>query len=321
LPDALLAVGRDSESAPLRAVTETLREAVEEGGPLSDALERFPLDFDRGTVACVRAGERSGALQEVVTTVADFSEKSSSMRMRGRMALTYPAILWGFSLVICVGLFGWILPTTDAIRDSLQVQVPLVMKAAIAALYFLSAALLISLAAVLAVSIAYRFPGRLPWVRRAVDRLLLRLPVWSRYYRSMILARFVRTLSTLLRTGVPLHEALGLSGEAAGNTQVAEETRKAATAIRDGERITAALLPGLAFSSSALWSLKVAEERGDFEETLGSLADYYEESATLRAATFLTAAEPLAIAVVGLFGAATVLAMALSTMQLYTMVP
>ena len=133
LPDALLAVGRDSESAPLRTVTETLREAVEEGEPLSDALQQFPLEFDRGTIACVRAGERSGALQDVVTTVATFSEKSWSMRMRGRMALTYPAILWSFTLVICVGLFGWILPATETIRDSLQVQIPLVTRAAISA--------------------------------------------------------------------------------------------------------------------------------------------------------------------------------------------
>jgi type IV pilus assembly protein PilC len=321
LPDALLAVGRDSESGPLRDMTERLREAVEEGEALSDALNRFPREFDRSTIACIRAGERSGALVEIVAMVASFSEKTHSMRLRGRMVLTYPAILWIFSLVVCTGLFGWILPASEAMQDNLGFEAPLIVRFAISTLYAISIAWLLSLAAALAVSIAYRFPGRLPWVRRSVDRMLLRLPVWSRYYRSHILARFVRTLSTLLRAGVPLHESLVLSGEAAGNTRVAEESRKAAAAIRDGERATAALEPGDAFSSAALWSLRIAEDRGDFEETLGSLADYYDETAEIGAATVLTAAEPLAIAVVGIFAAATVLAMALPTLHFYTLVP
>jgi type IV pilus assembly protein PilC len=258
---------------------------------------------------------------EIVAMVASFSEKTHSMRLRGRMVLTYPAILWIFSLVVCTGLFGWILPASEAMQDNLGFEAPLIVRFAISTLYAISIAWLLSLAAALAVSIAYRFPGRLPWVRRSVDRMLLRLPVWSRYYRSHILARFVRTLSTLLRAGVPLHESLVLSGEAAGNTRVAEESRKAAAAIKDGERATAALEPGDAFSSAALWSLRIAEDRGDFEETLGSLADYYDETAEIGAATVLTAAEPLAIAVVGIFAAATVLAMALPTLHFYTLVP
>jgi MSHA biogenesis protein MshG len=129
----------------------------------------------------------------------------------------------------------------------------------------------------------------------------------------------MRTLSALLRAGVPLHESLALAGETAGNTLVAEETRKAADAIRDGERATSALRPGLAFSPAALWSLRVAEERGDLVESLEGLADYFDDTATIGAQTFLTAAEPLAIAVVGLFAAATVLAMAAPTLRLHTM--
>jgi len=321
LPDALLALGRDAETAVLRRVIDSVRGSVEEGEPFSAALSLFPRDFGPEVIACVNAGERTGELAATVAMLADFSEKAHSMRLRAGMVLTYPIILWLFSLLMCGSLYGWIVPTAISVSESLTVKMPLFITVAIRALFVMNVVLLLSVLLALATILAYRMPGRLPWVRHAVDGVLLKIPIWGRYYRALILARVMRTLSILLRAGVPLHESLVVAGEAAGNTRVAEELRRASSTTRDGERATEALRSDGVFSPASLWALRVAEQRGDFEETLEGLSSYFEETAAIGAATFLTAAEPLAIAVVGLFSAATILALAAPTVHLYAVIP
>jgi type II secretory pathway component PulF len=119
---------------------------------------------------------------------------------------------------------------------------------------------------------------------------------------------------------VALPESLEISAQAAANSRLMAEARRGAAAIREGERASRAFGRGGAFTPAARWSLGIAEERGDFEDTLASLADYYDEAADIGATTFLAAAEPMAIAVIGIVAAATILAVALNTLQLYTLV-
>jgi len=130
LDQALLAVGRDSESAALRDVTDSLRDAVEEGETLSAALARHPREFDAGSLACVRAGERTGDLPGAVEVLASHSERSHLMRMRGRMALTYPFVLFLCSMLICWGMIGFVLPTAEHLTAGLMQEKPLSFRIA-----------------------------------------------------------------------------------------------------------------------------------------------------------------------------------------------
>jgi general secretion pathway protein F len=313
LPQALVAVGRDSESEALQSITESLRAAVDEGESFSNALARSG-EFDEATVASVRAGERAGDLPGVATLLAGRAEQTERMHARGRLALTYPILLLAGATVISVGMASWVLPAAQSFYGESRPPGPgqLFRLAYVLPVFFA----LIGLCGLVLVA-AHRFPGAFPWMRPTLDRWLLRLPVWRDYYRATLLARFARVLSLLLRSGMPLDEALPLAGQGSGSSVVADECQRAARAVREGDRATSVWKAGAAFSPAALWSLKVAEERGDLEQTLAALADYFEESAEVGAATFLTTVEPLAIAIVGLLVLATVLSIVLPTFQFY----
>lgn len=317
LPDALLSLGRDSESAPFRDLMDRLRSAITEGESLSDAIGRHPRDFDHGTVACIRAGERSGDLPRATELLATHGAKTHLLWLRGRMVMTYPMILLTFTVLVTFSLARYVIPHATEVHENLGVELPWLAKTAIAALYPLNILFMVAVAVLLACFAAYRLPGAFPRLRGLLDRLLLRLPFSSRYYRALIMARFHRTLSMMLSAGVSLHEALPAAGAASGNTAMEKEIATAVDRVADGSRITDALRPGVAFTRSTLWSLRQAEERGDFGETLDGLAGYHEEVASIGASTFLTAVEPVMVVIVGILSAATIITLATPVFTTY----
>lgn len=311
LPDALSALGRDAASAPLRSLVESLHAAVTQGEPLSAALARRPEAFDPATVACVEAGERSGDLPAAARILAGYGQRVHTMRLRGRMVLIYPVILLIAALVSFSVFARMILPVMERLYSGLGqgASLPLMTHAAVfitRSFSILAPVLLVVLAALV---LLYRLPGRFPGLHARIDGLLLRIPLWSRYYRSLMLARFSRTLGVLLSSEVPLHEALVLAGRAGGNTVLLAEATAAGAAVQDGGKASESLKAGPALTESLVWSMKISEERGDLEETVESLADYFDEAASIGASTFLNAVEPSAVLVLGVIFAAAIIGM------------
>lgn len=316
LPSALVAVGRDAGVAELRRTSESLGTAVAEGAPLSEALRRFPGTFDTGTLACVTAGERAGDLASASRTIAAYAERAETMRLRGRMVLAYPLIVFAF----CVLLTWVFLLRAVPVLWRLDSEIPWTAQILVTAAPVLQGLLAVAVLAALGLAAVYRMPGALPGVRRCVEQFLFRLPLWGRYHQAVILARFARSLALLLRCATPFHEALVLAGAASGSLVAEERTRAAAAAVAEGRRAMEVLSGAGPFPPAALWALRIAEERGDLVEVLDGLASYYDETAAIHGATFLTTAEPVAILVVGLVGLFTVLAVVVPGLSVYALI-
>lgn len=323
LPHALLAVSRDAESAALREAAESLRSAIEEGRPLSDSLDRAGVDSDSAVAACLRAGERSGDLPGALDLLASYGERSDLMRLRARMVMTYPLILLFFCLIAGWTVYRLVIPVYAALYQGLGggAPLPFVTRAGLLVFRALYPASFVAAGAGIAGLLIYRYPKLFPGLRRRISLMLFRVPVWSGYYRSLLLARFTRTLCLLVHGGVALHEALVLAGGASGNDILKSEAENAGAAVRDGQRAGASISSGAAFTPAMVWVLTTAEERGDLVEGLRSLAEFFDETSAIGASTLLTAMEPLAVAAVGLLAAITVLSMAAPLFSLPLLVP
>ena len=318
LPDALAALGRDAEAAGLRDAIRGIEIAVKSGEPLGEAFRRGPFVSDPAVIACIEAGERSGDLPGAAAILAAYGERTELLRLRGRMVLTYPIILLVVALASFWSFSTWILPVYGALFANLGngASLPLVTRLAVFLTRLFVVAAPPAALALAAAALAYRQPMKFPGLRRKVDHVLLRIPVWSRYYRSLILARFSRTFALLLRSSVPLHEALATAGRAGGNSMLEEEAKAASLEVQEGGRAGASFKPGAALPGAMVWAFKLSEERGDLEETMEALADYYDEAAAIGASTFLTTIEPLSIAALGLIVAIGIVGMVLPMFRL-----
>ena len=318
LSDALLALGRDSESRRVRDLTESLRATVADGEPLSVALERSGA-FDDTTVACLRAAEASDRFVAMCRLLADNEERSRGLRLRARMVLAYPVVLWFVGLFAASGLAFATIGLSSEIKHGLGFPFASIDT-------LLSFALLLNVVALLAavVGLVATFVWRRPHhgrLRTRLERLVLRVPVWSRYWQAVVVGRFLRGLGALLESGVPFDRALELAGAAAGSRLLVADVTRAAAAVRDGGSATASLGSEPLLSPAALWTLRSAEARGDLVESVRELAAVYDESAEIGGATALTVLEPTAIVIAGSFAALLVLAIAIPLFNLSAMVP
>lgn len=306
LPEALRALGRDAERPRAAADCDGIARAVDDGRPLSAALAGVD-GIDPASRAVVAAGERTGDLPGALALLAEHADRAHRLAARFRLAVAYPLLLLGFCALVSWGAHGsseWLVQVGDGLGAPVS-DAKLLLRDA--TLVLVNAAFLVALALAAGALLVRRFPGRLPRIESLLDGLQLRLPVWRGPYRAAVLARFARVLATLLRAGVPLDAALDVAAPASGSARLARDGAAAARAVREGGSAAEAL-SGSALAGTALWAFQVAERRGDLTETAAGLADYYDEAASLGGETALTLFEPLAIATVGLFVAAVVLA-------------
>lgn len=319
LSDALLALGRDADSRALRETTDAVRARVDDGESLPDAVAAVG-GFDDTTVASLRAAEASGRLVEMCRIVADHGERSRGVRLRARMVLAYPVVLWVVGALISSGLYA----VTHEAYESYARLGSLAGGSPYGWMFALAVAANAALAvlAVLAMLATWVWRGPRPggW-RRRLERLVLRVPLWSRYWRAVVLGRFLGGLATLLRAGVPLDRALELAGASSGSVLVAADADRAAAAVRDGAPAAGALGSETVMSPAVLWTLRTADERGDLVESVAELASLYDETAEIGGATALTVLEPAAIVIAGCLAAFLVLSTVLPTYDLYSLVP
>lgn len=301
LIDALAAIVDQVEGEKLKRVFGSVKSDVNEGSSLADALGKHDAVFDHLYVSMVRAGEASGALDEVLQRLADFTEAQARLKSKVMSAMLYPIIMVGVGSVIMLVLFVVVIPRVTKIFDQVQAELPLQTK------------LLIGIADLIKGYWWLLFPmiglmifGFFRWKvskkgRPIWDRFTLRAPLFGFIVRLVAIARFSRTLATLLRAGVPVLNALDITKDVLGNVRLASVVAEARDAIREGESIAAPLKRSGEFPPIVVHMVATGESSGQLEQMLEHVADNYDFQVDQRVEKLTTLIEPIMI--VGMGGA------------------
>lgn len=303
MAQALAALVEQSEKEKLKVILTKIKEKVNEGIPLADALQDHPDVFGDLYVQMVRAGEKSGALDEVLKRLAKYGE--SQVKLQGQImgALAYPILMTLVGTAMLMALFVFVLPRVRGLFEQLggADQLPLITKI----VFFLGDVLttwwLVIPLLVIALLSAWGFRR---WTRSETGKkrwhaFKLRMPLFGKMNRLIAVSRFCRTLSTLLLSGVPILGALAIVERVVGNVVLAEAISDAAHNIREGQSIATPLKQSGQFPPLVTHMIAIGEKTGELEGMLTNVADAYEEEveATMSAVTSLLA--PLMIMLMG----------------------
>ena len=297
---SLAILAEQAEGKELARILGEVRSDVERGTALSVAMARHPKAFDRLFVAMIRSGEVGGMLDSVLLQMATTVEKQVELRRKVKSAMTYPAAVGALVVLIALAMLTFVVPMFENMYADLGGTLPfptrvlLVLSGAVTSFWYL----------VVAAGVGGVFAVR-RWIgteagRRRWDALKLRLPVFGPLVHKTALARFSRSLSALVQSGVPILEALGIVSETAGNAVMADALDEARAAVAGGEQLSRPLAAHPVFPPMVVQMMAVGEETGATDELLEKIADYYDREVEATVEALASLIEPLLIVGMGL---------------------
>ncbi len=297
MSETLGALVDQAEKSKIKVILSKVRERVNEGATLADAMKDHPKVFDTLFVSMVRAGERTGALAEVLDRLSKFADASVKLQGQVVSALAYPVLMIIVGIFLVVGIFVGVLPQVRTMFEAFggEDNLPTITKV----VFFFGDALvgygwLIPLP-VVAISYAFRRWTSNPEGRERWDRFKLTAPIFGKMNRQVAVSRFCRTLGTLLTSGVPIITALGIVRDVVGNVVIAETIQAVSHNIQEGQSIATPLAESGQFPPMVIHMIKVGERTGELERMLNLIADAYDTEVenTVKSVTSLLG--PLAI--------------------------
>lgn len=309
LLQSLNILARQTDRGSFRKVVRRLIHDVESGETLAGAVGRHPRVFSELSVNMVAAGEAAGALDTVLVRLAEFLEKNSALGRKIRTAMVYPAMIVGVAVPTVAILLVFVIPTFQTMFASSGVPLPLPTRIVIGASEVVKSSwwmLLIAGAACLVVLDRARRTDR---GRLLADRLLLSIPVLGSMLRKAAVARFTRTLGTLVASGVSILEGLEVTARTAGNRVIHDAVMKSRASIAGGNTIAGPLEESGAFTPMVVRMVEVGEQTGGLDEMLARVADFYDEEVDSALEALIAAVEPLMIVVLGVVVGGMIVAM------------
>jgi type IV pilus assembly protein PilC len=296
---ALTILGEQTSNRRLGQIVTQVRTEVEQGMSLSAAMAKHPKVFNRLYVSMVRAGEIGGFLDQVLVKVAETFEKEVALRGKIRSAMTYPVVVFAMVLLIVSAMLIFIVPTFKGLYESLGGTLPAPTRMLIAASdgirkYFLLILLLLG-----GLGFAYKRWRATPAGRYRLDQLKLKVKVFGPLFHKSALSRFSRTLSTLIRSGVPILQALEIVAETVNNGVISRAIRDVQDAVREGESLATPLAKHPTFPAMVVQMMAVGEETGALDVMLSKVADFYDQEVEAAVASLTSLIEPIMIAVMG----------------------
>ncbi len=313
---SLIVLADQLKPGPMKEIISQLAKDVESGGTLSESMARFPRVFSKLYLNMVKAGEVGGVLEVVLERLADFTEKSQRLISRIRSAMAYPAFVVLIAISVLVFLITFIVPRFMEIFAELgsSLPVPTVMLLNLSSLF--QNKWYIGLGIIVGLVLIYRLLCRSQKTRVLVDKFKLKLPVMGPLVRKISVARFSRTLGTLISSGVPILQALDITKDTAGNEVIARAIKGVHDSIREGESIAGPLEASGVFPLMVVNMIDVGEETGSIDSMLIKIADNYDEEIDTTVSALTSLLEPLLIALMGIIVGFIVAAMFLPLISL-----
>jgi type IV pilus assembly protein PilC len=296
---ALTILGEQTSNRRLGEVIIQVRAEVEKGTSLSAAMARHPKVFNRLYVSMVRAGEIGGFLDQVLVKVAETFEKEVELRGKIRSAMTYPVVVFTMVIGIVAAMLIFIVPTFESLYESLGGTLPLPTRMLMNASNILRRFFPLVVLGMVVLTFLFRRwkasqKGRYQW-----DKFKLKVKVFGPLFHKTALSRFSRTLSTLIRSGVPILQALEIVGETVNNQVISRAVRDVQDSVREGESLATPLSKHAAFPAMVVQMMAVGEETGALDTMLSKVADFYDQEVEAAVASLTSMIEPILIAVMG----------------------
>ena len=289
------------ERGPFKSTLVEVTEDVESGSPLSDALAKHPQSFDGLYTNMVKAGEAGGVLDVILSRLAGFMEKADRLRKKVKGAMIYPAVVLFVTVSILLLIMIFVVPKFEEVFKQIPGlgELPQITQVLQAISKFLVERWYVVFGGIALLVILFNVYKRSKGGRRVLDRVRLRLPIVGRLTRKIVVARFSRTLGTLIASGVPILEALTICKNTAGNVVLEEALEKVHASVREGESIAEPLGECGIFDDIVVNMIDVGEETGELDKMLIKVADNYDEEVDVEVDSLVKIIEPILILFMG----------------------
>lgn len=273
---------------------------IEQGALFSEALAKFPSSFPKIYVAMVKAGEAGGALESVLSRLAEFMEKEAKLRGKIKSAMAYPTVV----IVVMIGILTFIMvkivPTFTKIFEDMEVgDLPPTTVLLIKMSKLMAERSYIIIAFIFALAILYKVANKIKFTKYLIDKIKLRLFIFGPVISKTIIARFARTFATLITSGVPILQSLQIVRDTVGNDVIANAINEIRNRVREGEGISGIMLRTGAFPPMVTNMIAVGEETGAMDAMLEKVADAYEAEVDAAVAAMTSMLEPILIVCLG----------------------
>ena len=310
-------VGKGHANPSVAKLIMDIRGDVETGTSLSQAFRKFPLYFDPLFCNLVGAGEQAGILEDLLTRLAIYKEKTVAIKAKIKGALFYPVSIIAVAFVVTAVIMVWVVPAFKDVFKSFGADLPaptlVVMGISDFVVKFWY---LVFGVPIIGLYLFFQAWQRSLEIQRVMDKLLLKLPIFGEIIRKATVARWTRTLATMFAAGVPLVESLDSVGGAAGNAVYLDATLKIQNEVSSGTSLTIAMQNADVFPTMVTQMVSIGEESGSLDAMLGKVADFYEEEVDEAVASMSSLMEPLIMVFLGVIIGALIIAMYLPIFKL-----
>jgi type IV pilus assembly protein PilC len=309
LVQCLEILANQQEHKSFQRILLQVRQDVEAGSTLADAMRRHPKAFNNLYVNMIAAGEAGGILDTILQRLSTYIEKSVKLASQVRSALIYPIAVIVIAAIVVAVILLKVIPTFAALFTSLGAELPFPTRVVIAASNFLARYFIFFLIAIGGLIYAFRRYYATYNGRRVIDGLILKVPVLGMIMKKIAVARFCRTLATLTSSGVPILEALDITARTSGNAIVEDAILETRKAVEGGKTIVEPLRDTGIFPNMVVQMIGVGEQTGALDAMLNKIGDFYEDEVDAAVAGLVKLLEPLMIFILGVIIGGIVIAM------------
>ena len=293
---------------------------VEAGSTLADAMAKFPQVFSDLYISMVRAGEIGGVLDEILNKIADLMEKDFALRQKIKSAMSYPSFVAGAAALMSIFMLTFILPQFVGVFAQFGGKLPALTQFFVTLTYLFNRYWYIFFAVFAGLVTAFLAYIKTPNGKLNFDKFKLNAPIFGEINRKGAIARFTRILGTLIKSGVPILEALQVSSNAIGNLVISSAVLGAKTKIKEGQSISGPLAASGVFPPMVTQMIMVGEESGELEEMLVNVAKFYDEEVDRTVDNLTSIIEPLLMVVIGLTVGTMIIAMYLPIFNMVNLI-
>jgi len=316
LVQCLEALAQQQENKVFAGVLQAVRTEVEGGSTLAYAMSQHPKVFDTLYTNMIAAGEAGGILDTILQRLSSYIEKAVKLKRAVQSAMVYPVAVLTIAVGVIILILWKVVPIFVNLFASLDAGLPLPTRIVIAMSNFVGRYIIFMVPAAIGLGYAFRRYYQTPPGRMTVDGLMLKVPVLGNVLRKIAVARFSRTLSTLITSGVPILEGLAITARTAGNAVIEKAIMETRTSIEQGKTIVEPLRESGVFPTMVTQMVAVGEQTGALDNMLTKVAEFFEDEVDAAVADLLTAIEPIMILVLGVIVGGIVISMYLPLFSL-----
>jgi type IV pilus assembly protein PilC len=287
------------ENKTFKVMLKEIKESVESGATLADSLKKYPKHFDDLFINMIAAGEAGGILDTILRRLAAYMEKAAKLKSQVKGAMTYPVVTMVIAVVVVAVILVFVIPVFQEMFADFGGELPGPTKIVVGASDFVKAKILYIIIGLIIFGIAFKKYYATQKGRETIDALMLKLPVFGILIRKVAVAKFTRTMGTMLASGVAILEALDIVAKTAGNTSVEKAVYHVRSGISEGRTMADPLLESGVFPSMVCQMISVGESTGALDAMLGKIADFYDEEVDQAVENLTSLIEPFMLVFLG----------------------